>query len=61
MSTSDLTVEPITLELRGANIRQAWECDVRERDLRPLAVEAGRVRLDLQRSITSLRLWVGLH
>jgi hypothetical protein len=49
---------PVMLELRGCPIRQAWECDVRERDIEPILVQDGRARLELKRSITSVRLLV---
>ena len=49
---------PVMLELRGCPIRQAWICDVRERDLQPVLVQDGRVRLELKHSITSVRLLV---
>jgi len=50
--------QPVMLGLRGRLIRQACECDARERDLRPVEVQDGRVRLELRQSITSIRLLV---
>ena len=49
---------PVVFGLRGRKIRKAYECDARERDLRPLEVRDGMVHLELRRSITSLRLLV---
>jgi hypothetical protein len=53
-----LPTRPVLLGLRSAVIRQAWECDARERDLHPLVVREGQVRLDMQRSIASVRLLI---
>ena len=53
-----IPAEPVMLGLRGVKICQAWECDARERDLRPLEVQDGKVRLDLPQSITSVRVLV---
>ena len=49
---------PVLLGLRGVEICQAYECDGRERDLQPVEVQDGRLRLELRRSITSVRLLV---
>lgn len=51
-----LPAQPVLLGLRGKEIYQAWECDVRERDLRSLEVQDGRAQLTLSQSITTLRL-----
>jgi hypothetical protein len=37
-------------------IRSAWVCDARERDIAALAVQDGKVRASLERSLTSIRL-----
>ncbi len=50
--------ERLELRLRCPRraIRAAWLCDARERDLAPLAIEGGAVRVPIERSITSVRV-----
>jgi len=43
---------------KALNHNEACECDARERDLRRVEVQDGRVRLELRHSITSVRLLV---
>ena len=51
-----IPAQPVILALHGVKIRQAYVCDVRERDLQPIEVQDGKVHLTLRQSITSLRL-----
>jgi hypothetical protein len=53
-----IPARPVFLGLRGAEIRHAYECDARERDLCELEIQDGKARLQLRRAITSVRLLV---
>ncbi|MGC9334137.1 MAG: hypothetical protein ACP5JJ_08320 [Anaerolineae bacterium] len=46
----------VTLRSAHQRIEEAYLCDVRERDIRPLEVRDGAVHLDLAGTITSVRL-----
>jgi alpha-mannosidase len=51
---------PLPIEVKlgicGWEIGEAYECDARERNIRPVEVRDGQARLTLRQSITSLRL-----
>jgi hypothetical protein len=47
---------PITLRLPGREVRSAWLCDARERDLEPLEVQDGAVRLSMPGALATIRL-----
>jgi len=48
--------QPVTVSIPGQEIKEAYLCDTRERDLEPLEVRGGRVRLTLAGTIATLRL-----
>jgi Glycosyl hydrolases family 38 C-terminal domain. len=47
---------PVILESDNGRIRDAWLVDARERDLAHLPVQSGRVQVDLDFALTSVRL-----
>jgi len=50
--------EPVQFGLRDLNIREAYLCDARERDLHPLEIRDNQVQFMPQQSFTTLRLIV---
>jgi len=46
----------VALSLHGTRVAEAYLCDARERDVEPLAVEDGVVRLKVTKNIITLRL-----
>jgi hypothetical protein len=52
----DLPVKPVELNFPMWNVQKAWLCDARERDIQPIAVHKGNLRIHIERTITTLRI-----
>lgn len=52
----DPALASVVLSCPTRPVRAAWRCDALERDVEPLRVEAGAVRLELRRALDTVRL-----